>query len=62
MNAELMQVSWDEEFAGKTTEESCRKQILVSSINMNVPVKKVNPTAVRKNPWITNQLFNLQKR
>ena len=55
MNAELKQVNWDDEFAGKATEESWDsfKQILENSIQKNLPVKKVDQTAMRKNPWIT---------
>ena len=55
MNAELKQVNWDYEFAGKATEESWNsfKQILENSIQMNVPVRKVDQTAMRKNPWMT---------
>jgi len=54
MNAELKQINWDDEFAGKATEESWNsfKQILENSIQKNVPVKKVDQTAMHKNPWI----------
>jgi len=53
MNAELKQIDWDDEFAGKATEESWNsfKQILENSIQKNVPVKKVDQTAMHKNPW-----------